>query len=160
MGRLDRVAVVRVQRRGCVLVRQPRPCATVAPGMSRPPTDVAPPRSDDPPETQWSVYVLRRSDGALYTGIATDVARRLAEHEAGEGRGAKALRGRGPLSLVFARQVGGRSLATRIEAAIKRLSKARKERWIHDETLIDRVLQSLADDTDAPDEEDHRPSAG
>jgi putative endonuclease len=117
--------------------------------MSRPPTDVAPTRPQEPPAHQWSVYVLRRADGALYTGIATDVARRLAEHEAGEGRGAKALRGRGPLSLVFAREVGDRSLATRIEAAIKRLSKERKERWIHDETLIDRVLRRLPGDADS-----------
>lgn len=116
------------------------------------------PTAGPPPPATWSVYVVRRSDGALYTGIATDVPRRLAEHEAGMGRGSKALRGRGPLTLVFAREVGERGLATRIEAGIKRLSKERKERWIHDETLIDRVLARLpveaaggATDEDAPD---------
>jgi putative endonuclease len=124
----------------------PRRCATVAHRMPPMPADDTPSKATPEPTAVWSVYVVRRSDGALYTGIATDVERRLEEHEAGEGRGAKALRGRGPLTLVFAREVGGRSLATRIEARIKRLSKARKERWIHDETLIDRILELLPDD--------------
>ncbi|MDG2147912.1 MAG: GIY-YIG nuclease family protein [Planctomycetota bacterium] len=106
-------------------------------------TDNSPPDSEPSPTPLWSVYVVRRSDGALYTGIATDVARRLAEHEAGEGRGAKSLRGRGPLTLVFAQEVGGRGLATRIEAHIKRLSKARKEVWIQDGSLINRILEAL-----------------
>jgi putative endonuclease len=117
--------------------------------MPMPPEDDAPANS---PAAPWSVYVLRRSDGALYTGIATDVTRRLAEHEAGVGRGSKALRGRGPLTLVFAREVGGRGLATRIEGRIKRLSKERKERWIHDGTLIDRILSTLPGDEAGGDE--------
>ena len=75
---------------------------------------------------RWWVYVVRCGGGALYTGIATDVERRLAEHRAG--RGAKALRGRGPLELVLAREVGGRGLALRVEALVKRLGKADKER--------------------------------
>ena len=97
----------------------------------------------------WSVYVVRRDDGALYTGIATDVTRRLAEHEAGEGRGAKALRGRGPLTLLLEHELGDRGLAQRVEAGIKRLSKARKEIWLHEGTLVARVLERLgADDAD------------
>ena len=73
----------------------------------------------------WSVYLVRCLDGALYTGIARDVERRLSEHRAG--RGAKALRGRGPLVLVLARRVGERGHALRVEAAIKRLKKSEKE---------------------------------
>jgi putative endonuclease len=76
----------------------------------------------------WSVYLVRRADGALYCGIAIDVARRLAEHAAG--RGAKALRGRGPLQLVLRRRVGDRGLALRVEARIKRLHKSEKERLV------------------------------
>ena len=105
--------------------------------------DDSPSDSDPSPSPLWSVYVVRRSDGALYTGIATDVVRRLAEHEAGEGRGAKSLRGRGPLTLVLAQEVGGRGLATRIETHIKRLSKTRKEIWIRDGSLINRILEAL-----------------
>jgi putative endonuclease len=75
----------------------------------------------------WTVYMVRAGNGALYTGIATDVARRLAEHAAGAGRGAKSLRGKGPLALVLARPVGTRAEALRLEGRIKRLPKARKE---------------------------------
>lgn len=71
------------------------------------------------------MYLVRCLDGALYTGIARDVERRLAQHRAG--RGAKALRGRGPLVLVLARRVGERGHALRVEAAIKRLKKNEKE---------------------------------
>ena len=76
---------------------------------------------------RWSVYIVRCGDGALYTGIATDVRRRIAEHARHDGRGAKYLRGRGPLRLVFARVIGSRGMALRIETRIKKLSKARKE---------------------------------
>lgn len=76
--------------------------------------------------TTWSVYLLRCADGSLYTGIATDVSRRLAEHTDGE-KGAKYLRGRGPLELVFQQEIGDRSLALRIEHRVKRFPKAYKE---------------------------------
>ena len=71
------------------------------------------------------MYLVRCEDGSLYTGIARDVERRLALHRAG--RGAKALRGRGPLVLVLAREVGERGHALRVEAAIKRLKTDDKE---------------------------------
>lgn len=74
----------------------------------------------------WYVYILRTKAGALYTGIATDVARRIAEHEKGK-RGAKALRGKGPLQLAVKRRVGAKPLALRVELAIKALSKPEKE---------------------------------
>ena len=77
----------------------------------------------------WHVYLVRCSDGALYTGVALDVARRLAEHEGG-GKGAKYLRGRGPLELVLERQVGEKGLALKVERQIKKLSKADKEALI------------------------------
>ena len=73
----------------------------------------------------WHVYLIRCGDGSLYTGITTDVERRLAEHRAG--KGAKYLRGRGPLELAYSRPIGDRAAASREEARIKRLSKAAKE---------------------------------
>ncbi len=76
--------------------------------------------------TTWSVYLLRCADGSLYTGIATDVSRRLAEHADG-GKGARYLRGRGPLELIFHQKIGDRSLATKIELRVKRFPKAHKE---------------------------------
>jgi putative endonuclease len=76
--------------------------------------------------SSWSVYVLRCADGSLYTGIATDVSRRLAEHREGR-KGAKYLRGRGPLELLYQQQVGDRSLAAMIEYRVKCLPKEHKE---------------------------------
>lgn len=79
-------------------------------------------------ERRWYLYLIETAGGALYTGITTDVARRLAEHAAG--RGAKALRGRGPLRLVHQQAVGSRGEALRLEAEIKRLSAAGKRAWL------------------------------
>ncbi|QOR40931.1 GIY-YIG nuclease family protein [Billgrantia diversa] len=71
--------------------------------------------------------MLETPQGALYTGITTDVARRVAQHESG--RGAKALRGRGPLALVHQEPVGSHGDALRLEAEIKRLPAAHKRSW-------------------------------
>lgn len=73
----------------------------------------------------WFLYLVRTRHGHLYTGITVDVARRFAEHQAG--KGAKALRGKGPLALVYSEQVGCHSEALKRELAVKGLSKARKE---------------------------------
>ncbi|MCG8369154.1 MAG: GIY-YIG nuclease family protein [Proteobacteria bacterium] len=73
----------------------------------------------------FSLYILRCADGTLYTGIASDVRRRLAEHESGP-RGAKYLRGKGPFEIVLETLVGDRALASRLERRVKRLSRAQK----------------------------------
>lgn len=77
--------------------------------------------------SEWFVYVLRCGDGSLYTGVTTDVDRRLAEHASGGPRAAKYLRGRGPLSLAFSVHVGGKSAALTAERWIKAQPKRRKE---------------------------------
>jgi len=87
---------------------------------------------------RWHLYVVRCGNGALYTGIATDVSRRLAQHR--EGEGAKYLRGKGPLRLVFRKPIGERGLALRVECAIKRLSKRRKEELIARKTVLGRLV--------------------
>ena len=76
----------------------------------------------------WHLYLLETAAGALYTGITTDVARRLAEHRAG--RGAKALRGKGPLVLCHQEPVGSRSEALRLEARLKRKTASSKRIWL------------------------------
>lgn len=93
--------------------------------------------------TTWSVYLLRCADGSLYTGIATDVSRRLAEHTGGQ-KGASYLRGRGPLELVFCRKIGDRSLATKIEHRVKRFPKAHKEDLDRLPGRIDELLRQIA----------------
>lgn len=74
------------------------------------------------------VYVLRCDDGSLYTGYTTDVERRVAEHDAGDG--AKYTRGRTPVTLVHVESFETRSLALRREHEIKALSKSAKESLI------------------------------
>ena len=74
----------------------------------------------------YSVYLIRCRDDSVYTGIATDVARRLTEHGHGS-KGAKFLRGKGPLTLIYEQEIGDRSLASKIESRVKRLPKADKE---------------------------------
>jgi len=86
---------------------------------------------------------VRCRDGALYTGIATDVRRRIAEHSGEKGRGAKSLRGRGPLHLVFQRVIGSRSLALRVEGRIKKLPKGRKEELIVHEVIAVRLIRRV-----------------
>jgi putative endonuclease len=73
----------------------------------------------------WTVYLARCSDGTLYTGITTDPARRLAEHNAG--CGGAYTRSRVPLILVYSELARNRSEALRREHAIKRLSRTGKE---------------------------------
>lgn len=85
------------------------------------------PRQESAPEV-WYLYALRTRDGAIYTGIATDVARRLSEHGGGGPRGAKALRGKGPFELLYHVRLGDRRTALRAEHAMKQLSHAEKAR--------------------------------
>lgn len=77
----------------------------------------------------YSLYILRCADGSLYTGITLDVSRRLEEHRNGV-RGAKYLRGRTPVELVFEQPAGDRAAALRLEHRVKRLSRHEKEALI------------------------------
>ncbi|KPQ29497.1 MAG: putative endonuclease [Marinobacter excellens HL-55] len=81
----------------------------------------------------WYLYLVRTASGSLYTGITTDVARRFAEHQAGAPKGARSLRGKGPLTLAFQAPAGNRSLASKLEWQVKRWPKARKEALIKGE---------------------------
>lgn len=77
--------------------------------------------------THW-VYVVRCTDGSFYTGYTTDVDRRVAEHN--DGDGAKYTRGRTPVELVHAEGHPSRSAAMAREAAVKALDRAAKQRLI------------------------------
>jgi putative endonuclease len=70
--------------------------------------------------------MLRCADGSLYTGITTDVARRVAEHNGDSGLGARYTRSRRPVELIYVEAAAGRSAASRREAAIKQLDRTRK----------------------------------
>ena len=73
---------------------------------------------------RWTVYILRCRDGSLYTGITTDLARRVAEHNAG--RGAAYTATHRPVAVVWDRRARSRSAALKREVAIKRLTRAEK----------------------------------
>jgi putative endonuclease len=87
-------------------------------------------------DTEFSLYIVRCADGTLYTGIATDVDRRLSEHESGL-RGARFLRGKGPLQVVFSEVVGDRSLASRLEYRVKKLDRSKKLELIDGRSRLD-----------------------
>ncbi|WP_237387234.1 GIY-YIG nuclease family protein [Xenorhabdus sp. Sc-CR9] len=79
-------------------------------------------------ESNWYIYLIRTQSGSLYTGITTDIFRRLMQHASG--KGAKALRGKGPLILVYQSLVKDRGTALKVEYRVKKLSKRQKERLI------------------------------
>ncbi|WP_336024193.1 GIY-YIG nuclease family protein [Halobellus salinisoli] len=78
--------------------------------------------------TEHYVYVLECADGSLYTGYTTDVDRRVAEHDAGEG--AKYTRGRTPVELVHVESFGSQSAAMSREHEIKQFSRGEKVRLV------------------------------
>ena len=77
-------------------------------------------------ESVWHLYILRCKDGSLYTGITTDVEKRLEMHRSG--KGAKYTRGRAPLELVYREECGSHSDALKRELEVKALP--RKEKWM------------------------------
>jgi len=73
----------------------------------------------------WYVYMIRASDGSLYTGVTTDVQRRFSEHKSPE-KGARFFRGRKPLQVVHTESYPDRSSALKRESDIKKLSRDQK----------------------------------
>ena len=83
--------------------------------------------------TGWTTYMVRCSDGSLYTGVTTDIRRRLNQHNGVAPGGARYTRTRRPVMLVYSRTYlgkGARSAALRREAAIKALPKWAKEKQV------------------------------
>lgn len=76
----------------------------------------------------WFVYMLRCSDGTLYTGATNNLEKRVEAH--GTGRGARYTRSRRPVALVYTRRVKDRSRALSLEAQLKQLTRAQKHRLI------------------------------
>ena len=76
----------------------------------------------------WHVYIVECADGTFYTGITTNLERRLLEHNSG--KGARYTSGRGPVSLVYAQRAANRSEAGARESHIKKLKREDKIRLI------------------------------
>ena len=81
-------------------------------------------------ESTWHLYILRCRDNTLYTGITTDVEKRLEAHRSG--KGAKYTRGRVPLELVYRETCGSHSEALKRELEVKKLSRETKLELIRD----------------------------
>ncbi len=87
----------------------------------------------------WTVYLARCADDTLYCGIARDVTVRIAQHDAGTG--AKYTRTRGPLAVMLTRTCRSKSLALRLEYAIKQLDRRAKQQLTRGH--VDRMVRAL-----------------
>lgn len=81
-----------------------------------------------PSRSRWFVYLLRCSDGSLYTGITNDLPKRLKAHTTG--KASKYTRSRLPVKLAYGEPKRSKSAALKREAAIKRLRRAEKDRLV------------------------------
>ena len=77
----------------------------------------------------YYVYIVRCSDNSLYTGITTDINRRIREHNETK-KGANYTKSRRPVSLVYSALIGDRSSAQKEEYRIKKLSKIKKQELV------------------------------
>ncbi|EKD58240.1 MAG: Excinuclease ABC C subunit protein [uncultured bacterium] len=75
--------------------------------------------------SMFHVYILLCADKTLYTGITNDLERRILEHN-GSPKGAKYTAHRQPVKLVFSKSLKNRSLASKEECRIKKLSRQEK----------------------------------
>jgi len=78
---------------------------------------------------EWCVYMLLCDDNTIYTGITNDLKKRFENHISG--KGAKYLRGRKPLEIVYTENFQNRSMATKREMEIKKLNRREKEALIN-----------------------------
>lgn len=79
-------------------------------------------------ENTWKLYMLRCADGSLYTGITTDMDKRITAHNAG--KGAKYTRSRKPVELVYSEACADHSIALKRELEIKALTREQKLKLI------------------------------
>ena len=87
----------------------------------------------------WYVYIVKCNDNSLYTGITTDIERRIAEHnDSTQNKGAKYTRSRQPVKLVFLEESGSRSEATKRELTIKKLNKKQKQLLISNHSVCNK----------------------
>jgi putative endonuclease len=86
-----------------------------------------------PSSDPWYLYIVRCSDGTLYTGIAKNVTQRIEAHN--QGKGAKYTRTRGPVTILFQETLSDYSSALKREYQVKRLGRKGKEAFIEGKPL-------------------------
>lgn len=79
-----------------------------------------------PDSSPWYVYMLRCADNSLYTGVTTDIERRLHEHNHDNKLGARYTRARRPVQLVYQQTADDRAGACQLESQLKKLSRKQK----------------------------------
>lgn len=79
-------------------------------------------------ETKAYLYVVKCSDGTLYTGYTTDVTRRIATHN--KGQGAKYTKTRRPVTLLYTEEFPSKSAALSAEAHFKKKTRKQKLAYI------------------------------
>ncbi len=87
--------------------------------------------TSNPDIKMWFLYIIRTESGSLYTGITRDVAKRFATHQSG--KGAKYLRGKTGLDVVYQAALADRACASKEEYRVKHLTKKKKERLVTDQ---------------------------
>lgn len=92
---------------------------------------------------KWTIYILKCADNTLYTGITTDINRRLLEHNQLNGAAARYTRSRQPVTLVYTETSEDRSQASRREVQIKKMRRSEKL------ALIASTKPNLAENTDS-----------
>ena len=86
----------------------------------------------------YYVYMLSCKDNTIYTGITTDVKKRVDTHE--KGIGAKYTRGRGPFVILGIWEVGTKSEASKVEYFIKKLPKLKKIKIYKDVGFLEKII--------------------
>ena len=92
---------------------------------------------------KWLVYILELSNGSYYTGITNDLDRRIKKHKSG--KGSKYVRSHLPFSVVYRESALNRSVASKREFKIKKLTRKQKEQLIKERSMSDFAIQPLFD---------------
>jgi putative endonuclease len=90
----------------------------------------------------WKVYIILCSDDTLYTGITTNIERRMRQHA--DGRGAKYFRGRQPKQLLYLEGGHDRSSASKRELSIKGLRRVEKQLLVCSEENACRIMTNMS----------------
>ena len=88
----------------------------------------------------WSVYLIRTRLNTLYAGVTTDVDRRFREHASNSKKGARYLRGKGPLALMWHQEIGDKREAMSLEYKIKQIDRKKKLSLIHGTLTLDDIF--------------------
>ncbi|TLX46128.1 hypothetical protein C1E24_15305 [Pseudoalteromonas phenolica] len=96
----------------------------------------------------WSVYIVESRLGHWYTGITNNVDARVEAHNAG--KGAKNLKGKAPIKLIYNKAVGDKSTAAKLEWHLKKLNKVQKIQFVESNGICaNETIKSLIDSTTA-----------